>query len=126
MSILDEYHTYDKENINDSNYDDDLLPNDQQQEDLEKLTKGLEFKNKFIDHIDNTEMLFHRRNHDKGLANQAHFMHKIHQTEEDKENVELIDADYELNNLYQLNEDKANLLEALNSKVSFSAKFIIL
>lgn len=116
MSILDEHHTYDKENINDSNYEEDC-PQDQHQEDIDKLNKGLEFKNKFIDRMDKNEMLFHRRNHDNEITNPLHFMHKIHQTEEDQEHVELIDTDFELNNLYKLNDEKANLIEALNAEV---------
>jgi hypothetical protein len=48
-------------------------------------------------------------------------MHKIHQTEEDEENVELIDQDFELEEFCNFNEDKTNLKDALNSKVCYFA-----
>lgn len=117
MSILDERMTFDKENINDSNMDEHYLQTEVQQDDMD-LLKGIDFKNKFADQMQNPDMLFHRRNHGNDISNPIKFMHKIHQTEEDEENVELIDQDFGLDNLWNFNEDKTNLLEALNSKVS--------
>lgn len=126
MSVVDERYPVDKENVNESNFDAEYSNDENQQEDLEKLTKGLEFKNKFIDYKgEHPDMLFHRRNHDNGVNNHLHFLHKIHQTEEDQEHVELVDADFELNEFCNFNEDKANLLEALNAKVTKNLSILI-
>jgi hypothetical protein len=98
MSVLDEHYMQNKENYNDHNFEDSNL-NDQQK-DFDKINKGLEFKNKFIDHVDNSEILFHRRNKDGNkVIDPMHFMHKIHQTEEDDENAELIDEEFPINEL---------------------------
>jgi hypothetical protein len=49
--------------------------------------------------------------------NPLNFQHRIHQTEEDEENVQLIDTDFEMDNMWNLNEDKVNLVNVLkNSK----------
>lgn len=69
MSILDEHYAYDKENINDSNIEEYYNYAESQNEDIDKLNKGLEFKNKFVDHSDNNEALFHRRNNGNDIMN---------------------------------------------------------
>jgi hypothetical protein len=119
MSILDEHYSYEKENINDSNMDEHFNFTGAQHDDMDKYNKELEFKNKFADPIDNNEMLFHRRDHGNDLLNPMLFMNKIHQTEEDEENVELIDHDFELEEFCNFNEDKTNLKDALNINVCY-------
>ena len=60
--------------------------------------KGLEFKNKFIESHHSKDSHYHRRNYDNEVPNPL-FLQKIHQTEEDEENAQVIDQDFELNNM---------------------------
>jgi hypothetical protein len=79
------------------------------------ITDALKFKNKFsdFDHDTAATMLEHKT-HDHKARNPMHFMHRVHQTEEDQENPELIEDDIRINNFFKLNDDKANLMQALH------------
>ena len=118
MSILDEGIILNKENINKIQFEEDdshLSINENQRDDPQHLNDGLKFRNKFSDADNQQELLFHKWINDS--KNPLHFQHRIHQTEEDEENVELIDTDFEMDNMCNLNEDKVNLINALkNSK----------
>lgn len=79
------------------------------------MNEGVKFKNKFKDREDDTaETLFQHHTQDHNVKNSMHYMHQVHQTEEDQENPEFIDNDIQINNFFNFNEDKANLLEALH------------
>ena len=118
MSILDEGVILNKENINRIQLEEDESHqsiNENQRGDPQHLNEGLKFRNKFNDEDNQQDALFHRRHNDP--KNPLHFQHRIHQTEEDEENVELIDTDFEMDNMWNLNEDKVNLINVLkNSK----------
>jgi len=114
--ILEKQDFENKENMNESNYESNYFNEDTQYEEMAKL-KGLEFKNKFIEG-NYHEANYHRRNYDNEVPNPL-FLQKIHQTEEDEENIEIMDNDFELNNMWNFNEDKINLAEMINSKVIF-------
>ncbi len=90
-----------QENINESNFDSKYF---------EEQLKD--------DEIHPPEINYHRRNYENEVPNPL-FLQKIHQTEEDEENIQLMDNDFELNEMCNFNEDKVNLAEALNSKVKF-------
>jgi len=94
--ILEKQDFENKENMNESNYESNYFNEDTQYEEMAKL-KGLEFKNKFIEG-NYHEANYHRRNYDNEVPNPL-FLQKIHQTEEDEENIEIMDNDFELNNM---------------------------
>lgn len=78
------------------------------------MNEGVKFKNKFNDREDDhAEILFKHKTQNNNFKNPIHYMHQVHQTEEDQENPEFIDKEIEINNFFNFNEDKANLLEAL-------------
>ncbi|CAI2359488.1 unnamed protein product [Moneuplotes crassus] len=87
-----------KENVDESNFDSNFLDENLKDEEIYP-----------------PEINYHRRNYDNEVPNPL-FLHKIHQTEEDEGNIQLMDNDFELNNMCNFNEDKINLAEALNSK----------
>lgn len=89
-----------KENINESNFDSNFLNENLKDEEIYP-----------------PEINYHRRNYENEVPNPL-FLQKIHQTEEDEENIQLMDNDFELNDMWNFNEDKVNLAEALNSKVN--------
>jgi hypothetical protein len=114
---FNELHDSDREdNINVDEYEADVASDKNYDKNQQQVNEGLTFKNKFNDgEGDHAEALFSRKAQDSKARNPLHFMHQVHQTEEDQENPELLDDDIRINNFFKLNdENKADLLQALH------------
>lgn len=78
------------------------------------ITEAAKFKNKFNDsEDDHADLILNGNANNKVTNNPMHVMHKVYLTEEDQENLDP-DDQMQINNFFQLNEEKANLLKVLH------------